>query len=152
MVKKLNEQQVAKIHELRKKGLSINKIARIMKVTINTVYYHISPKYRRYKIRQTIKYVKKHGIKPRPEYLRKYFIKRYRTDPEFRAKVKRSMLRYAYRRQTEKVKLRKLYPDYDILLREYNFNIRRFGYKKAWKIFKPALDMLRKRHGVNFPS
>jgi len=79
-------------------------------------------------------------------------MKRYRTDPEFREKVKRSMLRYYYKRLAEKRKLRKLYPDYDMLVREYTANIKRLGYKKAWRIFKPALDMLREKHGVNFPS
>jgi len=152
MVGKLSKEQIAKIHELRKQGLSINKIAKIMKFHYNTVYYHLSPKYRKYKIEQVTRWIKKRGIKPKREYLRKYFMKRYHANSEFRAKVKQSMLRYHYKRQAEKRRLRNLYPDYDMLLKEYSVNIRRLGQKEAWKIFKPALDMLRERHGVNFPT
>ena len=49
------------------------------------------------------------------------------------------------------MKLRKRYPEYDKIAREYKRNSKKIGYKKAYRIFKDKVMKLRKKYNVYFP-
>jgi len=43
MIKKLSSKDIANIHKLKEEGLSGREIAERMKVSLNTIWYHLNP-------------------------------------------------------------------------------------------------------------
>jgi predicted transcriptional regulator len=120
-----------RMKQLRKNGLSYEKIAKELNFSEYTIRYHLNPKYR------------KNRLKGRKE--------RYRKDKKFREKFKKSLRKSSIKRHKLIKKLRKKYQEYDKIIRLY-FRIRKkIGYKKAYKIFKKRLISLRQKYNINFP-
>jgi len=130
-MKKVNQKIIEKMKELRKKGLSYNKIGEKLNLDRKTVLYHLNREYR--------------------ERCRKEYKKRYREklkkDKKFREYHKK-LLRKEYRTI---MKLRKKYQEYDKIAREYRRNVKKIGYKKAYRILKEKLMKLREKYNIHFP-
>jgi IS30 family transposase len=78
--KKLDKE---KIYRLRKQGLSIGRIAKLLDCSTSAIKYHIYPRVREY----TKNYQK---TEKRRKQKRDYYKRRYYIDPEFRRKMLRA--------------------------------------------------------------
>lgn len=76
---------------LKDKGLTIKEIAERFECSVATVEYHLNPKFRKRKLRETAERRKTEKYK---EYFSKYYMKRYWSDPEFRSRRLEAMKRY----------------------------------------------------------
>lgn len=72
--------------EMKEKGFTHGKIAKIMLVTESTICYHLNENYRKKAIARAIRNYKK---RDRREYQKKYQSKRYNNDPEYRERVRK---------------------------------------------------------------
>jgi transcriptional regulator with XRE-family HTH domain len=150
--RKVTPEMVKKMKELRKQGLTTYEIAEKLGVAQMTVLYHLNPKYRKKTILRSKKeYELKGKSSIDKEYIREYLKKRYSENEEFREKVKERLREQAKKRHELVNELRKEYQEYNEAWLNYFKNVRKLGYKEAYKIFKQKVLELRNKYNVNFP-
>ena len=126
-MKKVNQKIIEKIKELRKKGLSYDKIGEKLNLSHTPILYYLNKKSR--------------------EKARKWWRERWRKNKKYREYHKK-LLRKEYRTI---MKLRKRYLEYDKIAREYRRNVKKIGYKKAYRMLKEKIMKLRKKYNIYFP-
>jgi transposase len=139
------------MRRLLEEGLSYSEIARRFGVTLSTVQYHLDASYRNRALKKAKSFWKHRRSRQYGEYQRDYMRERYRDDPEFRERFKEYVRRYRKRRLGLVGKLRRLYPEYDEIIRLYARECYHLGYGEAWRRHKLRVGRLRRKYGVEFP-
>ena len=100
-MKKITNEQIEQIKELKAQGKSERAIAKIIGVTPNTIRYHLSQEFRDYmrrynreRYRKMSKEQKENYLKKKRDYQKDYHKNRYQYDPEFRKKQVESSKKY----------------------------------------------------------
>jgi len=80
--------------------LPIDEVARLLGVHRNTIRYYTCEKERERKLKNAREYSKTHELSPesklrRRKYMREYMARRYKSEPQFKAKHAESMKRWA---------------------------------------------------------
>lgn len=103
---KLTQEMISEIKDMRKKGIAIINIATKFNVHENTIWYHLSEKYKRSIKRNTRKYwnqltpkQKRKKTKKYQPILSKYIMERYNKEPEFKRKFLDRVLKYQRKRR-----------------------------------------------------
>jgi predicted transcriptional regulator len=118
---------------LREKGFSYNRIARILRMNVASVYYYLNPESKAYRKRKMLEYYKR----------------RYREDEKFR----RCILLASAKQRIKAEELAKVYPEYAEVVEEYKSYLKNKGrnFEEAYKIFKEKVLKLREKYKVKFP-
>jgi len=99
--KKVTPGMVEEMRRMRERGATYAEIAERFGLRPSTVQYHLSPRYRMQAKERARRY---RGTKDRERkraYMREYMRERYRSDPEFRARIRRFTLT-AFRKMVER--------------------------------------------------
>jgi len=103
---RITNKQIKEIEKLGKEGKKQSEVANILKINVSTVWYHIDPERKKKKIQEQIDYFRSKSLKERQrvykqktDYLREYMKKRYKTDEDFRERMKQRSRDYQKRKR-----------------------------------------------------
>lgn len=150
--RKVTPEMVKKIKKLRENEYTVADVAKMLGLSKTTVGYWLSDDYRKKASKRARKYKQKQRPKSEKRaYMQKYMIDRYRTDEEFRDRMRGYMLDYQKRMRKATKDLKKTYPEYANVIKTYFREQKTHDTRAAWRNFKRAVLRLRKEMGVYFP-
>ncbi len=87
MKRKVDNEKKSAMRKMRESGATIKEVAEKFKLSESTVNYHLSDEC---KMKTIARVIKNQKPRDRTEYNKKYHLKRYKNDPEFRERVKKN--------------------------------------------------------------